>query len=123
MTNHPNRSNRPDKETRLVQDRAAEFEAKRRGQNTMPQTAKHTPLIESLLEAVFIGRTMRPGDKAMVREALRLQRANAELLAALTGLLETIEKHTTTNKSGFAANAVAWWKQQARTAIANACNK
>ena len=48
---------------------------------------------------------------------------NAELLAALTGLLETIEKHTTTNKSGFAANAVAWWKQQARAAIAKAERK
>ena len=44
-----------------------------------------------------------------------------ELLAALTNLLETIEKHTTTNKSGFAANfAVAWWKQQARAVISKA---
>lgn len=69
MTNHPNRS---------------------KHQHTMTQTAKHTPLIESLLEAVFIGRTMRPVDKAMVREALRLQRANTELLAALKGAEQII---------------------------------
>lgn len=40
-------------------------------------------LIEQLMEAVFIGRKIRPGDKAFMREVLRLKQRQDVLLEAL----------------------------------------
>lgn len=42
-----------------------------------------TTLLEKLMEAVFLGRTMRDGDKAFIREVLRMQKANDDMLAVL----------------------------------------
>lgn len=41
-------------------------------------------LVEQLLEAVLVGRRKRDGDEALIREVMRIQALNAELVAALT---------------------------------------
>ncbi len=58
------------------------------GANTTQQ--QMPTLVEQLMEAAFVGRTLRDGDKAFMREVLRLKQVIADMSKALTAIKSRI---------------------------------
>jgi len=59
---------------------------------TEPNAAATTmpSLVEQLMEAAYIGRTLRDGDQAFMREVLRLEQVNRQYRQAFTAIKQRV---------------------------------